>query len=68
MPALNAALGNEALAEVTTAIRASVALDDMCVFIRYRERRRAIRADSPRLPAQPLDQRLDLRLNLGADA
>ncbi len=35
MPALNAAMSNDELAAVTTAIRSSVAPGDMCVFIRY---------------------------------
>jgi hemerythrin-like domain-containing protein len=35
MPALNAALTNDELAEVTQAIRMSVPPDDMCTFIRY---------------------------------
>jgi hemerythrin-like domain-containing protein len=35
MPALNAALSDDELAEVTTAIRTSVPPPEMCVFIRY---------------------------------
>jgi hypothetical protein len=35
MPALNAAMSNEELAQVTASIRGSVAPRDMCVYIRY---------------------------------
>ena len=35
MPALNAAMSDDELAEVTGVIRGSVPPDDMCVFIRY---------------------------------
>lgn len=56
MPALNRALSNDELAEVTTAIRTSVPAPDMCVFIRYM------------VPAMNFSERLDMLGGMHAGA
>lgn len=56
MPALNAAMSDAELAEVTAAIRGSVAPADMCVFIRYMA------------PAMNFSERLDMLGGMRAGA
>lgn len=56
MPALNAALDNDALEAVTNQIRGSVPPDDMCVFIRYM------------VPSMNFSERLDMLGGMHAGA
>ena len=56
MPTLNAALGNDELAELTRLIRTSVPPPEMCVFIRYM------------LPAMNFAERLDMLGGMHAGA
>jgi hypothetical protein len=56
MPALNAALSDAELADVTAAIRGSVPPPDMCVFMRYM------------VPGMNLDERADMLSDMHANA